>query len=290
MNINEREDQIRRAKSQIRFIRKAFRSGDLFHTWDALGVDIPKIQSKPFLMSYGITQADVELIPYEQKVNKEKLEKRHKVITVICIMIGILMGLFVAYQYAIEDGSSGYEIRFGDVIGLCLIHGGIGVAAGGILIAFISQTRLWGKNPEKSENEKKYDQYRIDLNHYEYWQWKKQREYWLSLKGEEFEHALAALYRDSGHQAKVTKSGGDKGIDIIVSRIGEPDFIVQCKAHKNKISPAPIRDFYGTMVHGNYKKGVFASLSGFTSGATEFAAGKNIILIDVNKIIDGHIV
>ncbi|NLL91712.1 MAG: hypothetical protein GX222_04745 [Ruminococcaceae bacterium] len=289
MNNIEREKQIQQVQRQIRFVKKVFSSGNLYYIWDALGVDVPKIQSRPILRNYGITQTDVDRIPYEQKANKEKLEKRKRIITLICITIGILIGLVSAYLYAIESAISSSGIGVGEVIGLCLIHGVIGAAGGGFLLAIVTTTHLWKKNPEKSENEKKYDQYRMDLNHYEYWQWKKQKVYWLSLNGEEFEHALAALYRNLGYQAEVTKSGGDKGIDIIVRGAGKPDFIVQCKAHKNKISPSPIRDFYGTMVHGNYSKGVFASLSGFTSGAKEFAVDKNIILIDVNNIIDGEI-
>lgn len=281
MNRAEREDLTRQARSQIRQIRKATASGNLFHAWDMLGLDIPKPSKKPVLSDYGITQDDIDRIPEERKLQEKRNRIQNGIVAGVCIAIGILFSIYYVFEaHDLSRAATPVEIAV-----LFGFHGFIGASTGGVLVAFMTATPLWKKELSKSATEKRYDEYQSDLNHYLYWEWKKQKTYWLSLSGEEFEYALGALYRDAGYQAEVTKAGGDHGIDIIVRMVGEPPFIVQCKAHKNKIGPGPIRDFYGTMVHGNYSRGVFASLSGFTNGAMEFASDKNIMLIDVDDII-----
>jgi hypothetical protein len=286
---DQREQQIKVLRKRYNQIKRASKSGNIFHVWDAAGVIVPRIDHRPVLEEYGISQEDVDRIPIEKLAWRERLDKREGIITAICILVGLISGPYSAYQVLKGDGTEWFSI--GIMLSFVFLSGIVGCLFGGTLWGLLSAilVGLLGGKPPKSEIEKKYERYTTDLQHYEYWEWKNKKAYWFSLTGDQFEHALAALYRNLSYQAEVTKAGGDKGIDIIVDD-GRQPFIVQCKAHKNKIGPSAIRDFYGTMVHNGYSKGVFASLSGFTAGAVEFAEGKNMLLIDVDDIMLNKII
>lgn len=283
-------EQVKELKRKYNQIKRAGESGNIFNVWDITGVEIPKINKMPTLGQYGINQGDVDQIPIEKKAWQEKSDKRDRILAIIVIIIGVISGPYFSYQFfSINDVH--LEITIINILMFLLLSFFVGSFIGTIFNFSMAAVFavVFKDKPPKSEAEKIYDQYLEDLRYYEYWQWKKEKDYWLSLTGEQFEHALAALYRDISFQAEVTRAGGDNGIDIIVNNEKE-SFIVQCKAHRSKIGPSAIRDFYGTMIHYGYEKGVFASLSGFTSGAIEFAQDKNIMLIDVNDIIINHII
>lgn len=119
---------------------------------------------------------------------------------------------------------------------------------------------------------------------YEKWWLRTQTQFWKSLSGIQFEHELAALFRRIGTQAAVTRASDDKGVDIWLDRKGQR-VPVQCKAHKNPVGPAAVREFFGTMQHFGSKEGILASLSGFTRGVYEYARGKPIKLLTIQDIV-----
>jgi HJR/Mrr/RecB family endonuclease len=110
------------------------------------------------------------------------------------------------------------------------------------------------------------------------------KNYWLALDGIAFENELAKLFKQMGFTAKLTPPSGDRGIDIILTR-GYETIVVQCKAHKNPVGPAVVRDLYGAMVHTKANKAILASTTGFTKGVYEFASDKPIRLLSLDDIV-----
>jgi hypothetical protein len=110
-----------------------------------------------------------------------------------------------------------------------------------------------------------------------------QEEYWKSLRGVEFEKALAGLYRKLGHSVQETKGSHDEGIDLIL----DEKIIVQCKGHEKSISVGIIRELYGTLKHQTeFESAVLACPAGFTNGVRAFAYGKPIELLALKEIIE----
>ncbi len=108
--------------------------------------------------------------------------------------------------------------------------------------------------------------------------------YWRSLSGVGFEKRIEEWFLKNGFTASRTSYSNDKGIDLYISK-SDKSFIVQCKAHKNKISPYVVRDLYGTFSSGRYNGAFLISLEGFTKGVIEFAEGKPIALISLEDIL-----
>ena len=116
---------------------------------------------------------------------------------------------------------------------------------------------------------------------YEAWFRRTQVEFWMSLSGRGFEHEVAALLDKAGLGARVTSASGDEGVDVIL-RDGT---LVQCKAHKARVSPGPARELYGTLQHFKAPKAILVSRSGFTSGVQEFVRDKPIQLWELGNLI-----
>ena len=109
----------------------------------------------------------------------------------------------------------------------------------------------------------------------------KSLEYWKGLDGLEFENRIGELFEDLGHVVEYTSQTGDQGVDLFIDN----DMVVQCKAHEAQISPAVIRDMYGTMMHFKKKKAIVISSGGFTKGCYQFAKDKPIELWDLKVLI-----
>ena len=73
----------------------------------------------------------------------------------------------------------------------------------------------------------------------------------------------------------------DKGIDIIIDN----NVAVQCKAYKNKVPPAAIRDLLGTLQNSGYKKGILASTNGFTTGVSDYIKNNDIKLMTAEDYV-----
>ena len=110
-----------------------------------------------------------------------------------------------------------------------------------------------------------------------------QESYWKSLRGVQFERALANLYRNLGHSVQETKGSGDEGIDLIL----DDRIIVQCKGHEKQIGVGAIRDLYGTLKHHTeYKSAVLACPAGFSGPARKFADGEPIELLTAKELVE----
>ncbi len=110
------------------------------------------------------------------------------------------------------------------------------------------------------------------------------KEHWETLDGHQFEQEVAKLFRLAGMSVSSTPRSGDYGVDLVI-RSGNKTIICQCKAHKNPVGPAVVRDLYGALHHFNAESAMLISLSGFTKGVYEFVSGKPIELLGLDELI-----
>ena len=136
----------------------------------------------------------------------------------------------------------------------------------------------------ESDFYKKYHQYKSDIQEYNRRQQVHTQAFWLDQTGHQFETEVAKVYQTYGYKTTVSKAGGDGGIDIVLTK-GKEKIAVQCKHHAKPVSPAVVRDLYGTILANGYSHGILVSLRGFTQGTKDFAKGKPIELIDMNDLI-----
>ncbi len=106
----------------------------------------------------------------------------------------------------------------------------------------------------------------------------------MSLRGEGLEYRLADLYRKLGYKVEHTPRTDDKGIDLLLKKNNKTT-IVQCKGYKNPVGPAIVRELYGTLKSANAESAILVSPAGFTRGAKQAAAGKDIELISSHELI-----
>jgi hypothetical protein len=113
---------------------------------------------------------------------------------------------------------------------------------------------------------------------------RQQREWWLRLDGRSFEVEAGSVFTRRGYAVRRVGGSGDQGVDLLLTK-GGVTIAVQCKAHRNPVGPAAIRDLYGAMTHHGHPEAWILSTAGFTRGAKAFAAGKPIKLLTVDHLI-----
>ncbi len=101
-----------------------------------------------------------------------------------------------------------------------------------------------------------------DFKEYDY----KKHGHYLDYTPQEFESAVAQLFRQRGFQVRVTPHVRDGGIDLIVVKDGRR-YGVECKRHRNLIGASAIRTFIGALVNARLDGGYFVTTSDFTKGA-----------------------
>ena len=74
-------------------------------------------------------------------------------------------------------------------------------------------------------------------------------------------------------------------MDIRLTTEDGKKIIVQCKAHEKPVSRGS--RLYGTLLHEKSHEAWLMSRSGFTVGATNFAAGKAIRLLNLDHVLPG---
>ena len=109
-------------------------------------------------------------------------------------------------------------------------------------------------------------------------------QYWWSLTGLQFEHALGAALRQAGYEARVTQASGDEGVDIVIrkdDRLG----VVQCKATRTQVGPAVARELLGTLTASGADYAVLATTAGVTQATNTFITGKPIYVLSIDDCI-----
>lgn len=105
------------------------------------------------------------------------------------------------------------------------------------------------------------------------------------MSWQEFEMLVGEAYRRQGFSVRETGGGGaDGGVDLVLTKNGQT-VLVQCKQWKTfKVGVKTVRELYGVMAAQKAQGGVVVSSGVFTQEAKDFAAGKNIALIDGEKL------
>lgn len=130
---------------------------------------------------------------------------------------------------------------------------------------------------------KDLNEYKIRLNKYNEEQEKLKKKFWYSLSGHEFEHEVAKLFIQFGFRVEVTKGSDDKGVVNIWDK--NKYIVVQCKAHKKKLSPTISRELYGTMIFHNASEAYLVTLEGVSDKSKEFILDKPIKVFDVDNLV-----
>jgi hypothetical protein len=184
----------------------------------------------------------------------------------------------VTFLYLIESGSF-----LGALFGSAFIGGLLGCILGliinGVTLCFNS-----GRRDQLIKYEEAQKNYERAQKEYEAWQIRIQGQFWRSLTGRQFEHEIAQLFSQIGHQVHVTPASGDEGIDVVLEKDGRK-IIVQCKAHQNPVGPSVVRELYGAMMHANANEAILVALGGFTQGVVGFVKGKPIRLMSLPDIL-----
>lgn len=113
----------------------------------------------------------------------------------------------------------------------------------------------------------------------------KERQWWWTLDGWQFEQEVANVFRINGYNAKVTKGSGDGGVDIILKRDGRTS-IVQCKHYQNPVPPEPIRALWGCKDDFGADEVILVASSGITDMGARFVQNKpNFKVLNLDDII-----
>ncbi|CKG33854.1 restriction endonuclease [Bacillus paranthracis] len=101
----------------------------------------------------------------------------------------------------------------------------------------------------------------------------------------EFEYFVADVFRSLGYKVQVTSSSNDGGKDIILYKGNEMKFVEVKRYTKNSIGRPFIQKLHSAIVDADAVGGYFVTLSNFNKNARQYAANKNIELIDGDKLL-----
>lgn len=106
-----------------------------------------------------------------------------------------------------------------------------------------------------------------------------------NMSWQEFEILVGEAFRMEGF--KVAQRGGtgsDGGVDLVLSK-GSEMFLVQCKQWRAlKVGVDVVRELYGVMAAQGAAGGFVVTSGRYTSEAVEFTSGRNVRLIDGDKL------
>ncbi|PHF09569.1 restriction endonuclease [Bacillus wiedmannii] len=102
----------------------------------------------------------------------------------------------------------------------------------------------------------------------------------------EFEYFVADFFRSLGYKVQVTSGSNDGGKDIILYKGNEMKFVEVKRYTKNSIGRPFIQKLHSAIVDADAVGGYFVTLSNFNQNARQYAANKNIELIDGDSLIN----
>jgi len=105
------------------------------------------------------------------------------------------------------------------------------------------------------------------------------------MSWQEFEMLVGEAFRRQGFTVGETGGGGaDGGIDLVLTK-GRETFLVQCKQWKAfKVGVGVVRELYGVMAAKGAAGGYVVTSGVFTAEAKDFADGRNVVLIDGERL------
>ena len=280
---------------------------DNLRYWDVESLESVQNPKKPLLEDFYLNEYRVEKIEEEKK---KIIDKKTKIVERIPIIIYVSL-IVVGFYYIWDDLIVSFDINSVILLGGILFATFfpivvVSLIVGGLIekpvqkyydsklnkIKGLDRLEIYNKATKKYEDElRKYQEAQLKLK--EYKRVKREREkrleeikqakYWKELDGHSFEKEVAVVLQKLGYDVNLTSGSGDWGVDLFLNK-GE--IVVQCKATKSPVSPAVVRDLFGTMNHFGAKKGIIISLGGFTSGSYEFKKGKSIEFWGMKKLLE----
>lgn len=105
------------------------------------------------------------------------------------------------------------------------------------------------------------------------------------ISWQEFEVLVGEAFRRKGYSVEESGGGGaDGGVDLILRKDGEK-VLVQCKQWRAyKVGVKAVRELYGVMAATGASHGYVVISGRFTEDAVRFATGREIDLIDGEKL------
>jgi restriction system protein len=105
------------------------------------------------------------------------------------------------------------------------------------------------------------------------------------MSWQRFELLVGEAFRQQGYRVVETGGGGaDGGVDLVL-RKGDGTFLVQCKQWRAyKVGVDVVRQLYGVMAARGAAGGFVVSAGRFTADARDFASGRNIELIEGERL------
>jgi restriction system protein len=106
-----------------------------------------------------------------------------------------------------------------------------------------------------------------------------------ALRWSQFETLVATAFRRIGYDVHERGGAGpDGGVDLVLREEGKTT-LVQCKHWKRRqVGVAIVRELYGVMDHELADAGIIVTSGTFTLDAEEFARGKNIELLNGQRL------
>jgi len=101
----------------------------------------------------------------------------------------------------------------------------------------------------------------------------------------EFEMLVGEAFRMQGYSVvELGGAGPDGGVDLVLKK-GAEKFLVQCKQWKAcKVGVDVVRELYGVMAAKGAAGGFVVTSGGFTADAKGFAEGRNVTLLDGQRL------
>lgn len=99
------------------------------------------------------------------------------------------------------------------------------------------------------------------------------------MSGYEFETFISNLFNKMGYKARVTKSSGDQGIDVLAEKNGKK-YGIQTKCYAHNVTNKAIQEVVAGLKYYNLDKGMVVTNSYFTDSARTLAQSNNVLIWD----------
>jgi len=102
-----------------------------------------------------------------------------------------------------------------------------------------------------------------------------------AINYETFEQLVDAIYEARRYETRLTKSGADRGVDVIAED-DEKMIAIQAKRYSkgNRVGVRPIREIIGAAAEFDADEAAVATSSSFTGPAIETAESLDVTLVD----------
>jgi restriction system protein len=95
---------------------------------------------------------------------------------------------------------------------------------------------------------------------------------------EAFEHYCAAVLREMKWRARVTRTSGDQGVDIVADK-RSVRIVVQCKKYSKPVGNRAVQEIVAGIAHEGAQRGVVVTTSAYTPAAQRLAESNDVLLL-----------